>query len=445
MFSSYDYSTKYEINENYGIEGPNRKNTDDPDPEEELQLYLKSPEPLSLRENLGSAVLVSGWVETKARSDQEVFDFLNDEESAFGWEKIVAFVKDEKFAKKRLFSRSARYTGLSDKLEFRQGEKLPSVEQLQGIGSWVANVGSDLSLIKEIADLCSKSDVKNVSILINGSVNLDMTECREAVKILDDSSNNCQYTVVAVGEIEEHAEGSQPYEVNDFGTEEGIVSGSYSRVESLRLVTDCLQMDSGCNKALTFREAGTNSTAAKLVKGLREGGFSRPQEIDHIITKGVSAYDEAIKDYKQRKWEKENPDPEVVAKEMEEREKQAKLDWEKSEKEFEQRKIDEIEGFSKEWAKREYFRKSMGGNMGMTEEEFIKSEWKRAMFEGDLKYRMMHGQKTDERKELAEFLGKQDKKKGAALKKARKLLEEQLGTKLPEDLDNDDDDDEDED
>ena len=83
----------------------------------------------------------------------------------------------------------------------------------------------------------------------------------------------------------------------------------------------------------------------------------------------------------------------------------------------------------------------MGGNMGMTEEEYIESVWERAMFEGDLKYRMMHGGETDERKELAEFEAKQEKKKEAALRRAKEALEGKIGTLLPDDDDEDDDED----
>jgi len=151
------------------------------------------------------------------------------------------------------------------------------------------------------------------------------------------------------------------------------------------------------------------------------------------------AYEEAVEKYKQDKYDRENPDPEQLAKEEAEREKEAAIAWEKSEKEFAERKQKEIEDTARSWAKREYFRKSMGGNMGMTEEEYIESVWERAMFEGDLKYRMMHGGQTDERKELAEFEAKQEKKKEAALRRAKKALE---GTLLPSEDDDEDDDDE---
>lgn len=124
--------------------------------------------------------------------------------------------------------------------------------------------------------------------------------------------------------------------------------------------------------------------------------------------------------------------------EEEEREKEAAIAWKKTEEEFAERKKNEIEENARAWAKREYFRKSMGGNMGMAEEEYIESVWERAMFEGDLKYRMMHGGETDERKELAEFLEKQDKKKEIALRKAQEAMK----GLVPTGDDDDDDDDE---
>jgi len=429
----YAYSTSY------GIEGtPGREKEEDVNPEEDMLGYIEAPEPVSDRSNLSGKVLVSGWANTKERSDQTVFDFLNDEESPFKWDNIIAFVNDEKAAKKRLLSRSARYTGLLNKLEFTQSETeggLPTLAQLEGITSWVASVGNDLEKIKEIANLCGQSQIESVSILMEETNTLNPDAVKDALSALDINAEKCKYTVVAVGEIGDYEEGSKPYGIRDFGTDGGIVAGTYSRDESIRLVTTGLALNSGVNKAFSFVEVDTNSTEAKLVKSLREAGYTRYQEIDHMITKGISAYEKAVADYKQKKYDLENPDPEEQARLLKEREEQDRLAWEKSEQEFEERKTQEIEETARAWAKREYFRKSMGGNMGMTEEEYIESVWERAMFEGDLKYRMMHGGKTDERTELAEFLKKQEAKKANMLKKAKAALEDQLG---PEDGDDDD-------
>ena len=77
----------------------------------------------------------------------------------------------------------------------------------------------------------------------------------------------------------------------------------------------------------------------------------------------------------------------------------------------------------------------MSGDMPYSEEEYIKSVWERALFEGDLKYRMLRGMDTDERKELAEFKKKQEKKKSMMLERAKASLQEMLD----EDEDSDDD------
>eukprot|EP00594_Rhizosolenia_setigera_P007625 CAMPEP_0178954186 /NCGR_PEP_ID=MMETSP0789-20121207/8847_1 /TAXON_ID=3005 /ORGANISM="Rhizosolenia setigera, Strain CCMP 1694" /LENGTH=486 /DNA_ID=CAMNT_0020635553 /DNA_START=82 /DNA_END=1542 /DNA_ORIENTATION=+ len=430
MSTKYDYTTKYSATGSYGIEGGKPKKKDEFDPEESITAYLSAPDSVAAKSNLDGSVLVSGWVNTRERSDQFVFDLLNHEDSAFQFDKIVAFVDDMKFAKKRLLSRSARYTGLLDKLDFLEASssgELPTLEQLSGIKHWVANVeAGDLSKVQDIAQLCKQASVENVSILLSGANGLDAAASVSAIQALDTSDTT--FAVVSVGEFSEIPEGSLPYDISDFGTEEGVVplGVTYSRDEAIRAVTDSLQLESGSNKAMTFTEcASTNTTeniGARLVKGLREAGYTRPQEIDHMISKGVAAYEKAIADYKQAKWEKENPDPEKLKAEEEEREKEAAIAWKKTEQEFEERKKNEIEENARAWAKREYFRKSMGGNMGMTEEEYIESVWERAMFEGDLKYRMMHGGETDERKELAEFLDKQDKKKEIALRKAQEAM-----------------------
>jgi len=451
FMSSMQSSTTFQSTPTYGIEGPGREKEEDKDPAEDIQSYIDMPDSIAAKANLDGTVLVSGWVKTRERTDQTVFDLLNHEDSAMKFDKIVAFVDDVKFAKKRLLSRSARYTGLLDKLDFAEAaekDALPTADQLEGVKHWVANVeDGNLDTVKAIAALCQAApSLENVSVLLSGAKGLDVEQSKEAIQALDGNSERCKFAIVAVGELKEHQEGSRPYDVENFGTEGGVIPDDavVSRDESLRLVTECLQLETGSNKALTFTEIqNTNTTenvGARLIKGLREAGYTRPQELDHMIGKGIGEYDTACKKFQQEKFDRENPDPELVQKEKEERDRKAAIQWEQSEKEFEERKKKEIEDTARTWAKREYFRKSMGGNMGMTEEEYIVKVWDRAMFEGDLKYRMMHGGETDERAELAVFMTKQEKKKQAALKKAKKALEGKLGDLLDGDDDDDDDD-----
>merc|ERR1712086_566859 len=181
----------------------------------------------------------------------------------------------------------------------------------------------------------------------------------------------------------------------------------------------------------------------RLVIGLRQAGYTRPQEIDHMITKGVMGYEEAIEKYKKDKYDKENPDPEAVAKQESEAIQKAKDNARQRREASLERKKTEVEDNARDWAKRQYFRKSLGGNIDMTEEEYIKSVWDRAMFEGDLKYRMSKGLDTDERSEIEEFEAKQEKKRQLLMKKAEEALEGELGNLLTDGDDEDDDDDED--
>ena len=268
-------------------------NAENQNPEESIQAYLKAPDAVEARDNVDGTVMVSGLVKSQERTDQFIFDLLNHEESAFEFEKIVAFVDDVKFAKKRLLSRSARYTGLLDKLDFSEATSagsLPTSEQLDGVKSWLAFLEGDdvISSCKQIAAIAKDaSSVENVSILVTNAVGLGVSGCKEAVDALKDSGK--VYSVVAVGKLEEHAEGKIPYKYSEFGTDDGVLESDaiFSRDEALRMVTELLQLECGANKALTFSEVyDVNATEARLVKGLREAGYARPQEIDHMVRVG---------------------------------------------------------------------------------------------------------------------------------------------------------------
>eukprot|EP00978_Attheya_sp_CCMP212_P006092 scaffold13731_cov51-Attheya_sp.AAC.3 len=408
------------------------------DPEKSIQAYIVPPEPVAAKEQLvGTSVLVSGWVRDKERTDQFVFDLLNHEDNgAFDFTKIIAFVDDTKFAKKRLLSRSARYTGLLDKLDFVQASApgaLPTVEQLAGVKNWLAHVpDANLDLLKEIAGLAKQADsIDNVSVLVTQANHAasGVAPMLEALKAFEGGPT---FSIVAVGDISEKAEGSVPYELLDLSNAtataaltEGIVlhNATFSRGESLRLVTECFALASASNKAFTFQEVyDVNQTEAKIIRGLREAGYTRPQEIDHMITKGPAAYLQACADFKTKKPDGPTSEGEWLAKMDAEAKKKDLEEREKREKERDDVKQKEIDDIAREWAKREYFRQSMSGDMPYSEEEYITSIWERALFEGDLKYRMLRGQETDERKELAEFQVKQAKKQEAMLEQARKNL-----------------------
>jgi len=285
----------------WGTKGPPHKwadSTSKENPETNVQAYLKEPEAVEARVNIDGKCLVSGLVNDKDRTDQFLFDLLNHEESAFEFDKIVAFVDDAAFSKKRLLSRSARYTGLLDKLEFCEATSkggLPTAEQLQGVKNWVAVIDAAkddamLNTVKEIASLAkASSEVENVAILLAGANELATSDCSAALESLQSADGSLTYTIVAVGKLQDTPEGKEAYHYKEFGSEEGVLPAKavFSREEAYRMVTELLQLECGSNRALSFAEVyNVNATEVRLIKGLREAGYARPQEIDHMIREG---------------------------------------------------------------------------------------------------------------------------------------------------------------
>lgn len=265
--------------------------------EQNVQAYLKEPQAVEARANVDGTCLVSGLVRSKERTDQTIFDLLNHEDSAFEFDKLIAFADDIKFAKKRLLSRSARYTGLLDKLDFMEASEpgaLPTKEQLDGVKTWIAylEMNDSNDVLKDIENISTlvkeASSVENIAILLANANELDVEKSKAAVEKLQ-GDDSLSYTLVAVGKLEDHPEGKVPYRYAEFGTEEGVLpeKAIFSRDESLRMITELLQLECGVNKALSFREVyNVNVTEARLIKGLREAGYARPQEIDHMIREG---------------------------------------------------------------------------------------------------------------------------------------------------------------
>jgi len=407
-------------------------------PADNVQTYLKSPEAVEVRNSIDGTVLVSGLVRSKERTDQVIFDLLNNKESAFEFETIVAFVDDIGYAKKRLLSRSARYSGLLDVLDFAEASVpggLPSSAQLEGVKSWVAVFDSDdlVSKIDEVAAVIKQvGTIENIAILATNAAKLVSADEKHIVESL--KTSGAKYTMVAVGELQDIPEGTDPYSFREMGSSENTApkDTTFSRDEATRIITECLQLEAGVNRALSFSKVtDANATEAKLVKGLREAGYARPQEVDHMLRDGVNNYKQAIADFMEKNPDYEKGYTSDVWWEDEKFQKSVRKSAMRSAEEDQKVKdarAQEIEKIAKEWAKREYYKQMMGGAVGadVSEEGFTESVWERALFEGDLVYRQMNGEATDADAELEDFKAKQARKKQAMLQKAKSELKEIL-------------------
>jgi hypothetical protein len=261
-------------------------------PAEKVQAYLKAPEPVEARSTIDGTCLVSGLIRPGVTADDQfLFDLLNHQDSAFEFDKIVAFCPDTKLAKKQLISRSARYTGLLNKLDFAQGDSLPTAAQLEGVKSWLAYLQGDdlLEQVQTIAKtLAEAPSVENIAILLVGANELDVTASAAALEAIQNTGKT--YSIAAVGQLTDEPEGKQAYHFDQFGTVNGTLPAKaiFSRQESYRMITEMLQLEAGANKAFSFAEIyNVNATEVRLIRGLREAGYARLQEIDHMLRDGA--------------------------------------------------------------------------------------------------------------------------------------------------------------
>lgn len=389
----------------------------------EVMSYLSTVQaPTAIRSTLGSSVLISGFDPTDP-SATEVLDFLNNEDSPhLPFTKIVAHVEDMKMAKKRLISRTARYTGLLDKLDFSEGSALPSVEQLADVSSWVAHVGGgDMTKLGEIADIAEGAEsVKNVAILISGATSVGGDALKEAEELLKSKATTFAYTLLVVPEWNDEPEAMCAFGIVNatdvvdapFGAGE-----TFSREESLRIITECLAIEKAAGKCVVANASKDPvSLETMLIQGMREIGYDRVGEIEHMVASGVKGYNEMVAAKEDGgAWEKapEETEEEKAAKA---RTKEEQIVFKRQLRE-EAAKQAELQTMATQWAKREYLRKSLKRKIPIKEEEFIDIVWDRAMFEADLKYRTMQGQAVNESEERKAFREGQEKKKAEAYKK----------------------------
>jgi hypothetical protein len=256
-------------------------------------LLRKSRTATAIRGDLGSKVLVSGFTPSDPSASM-VLDFLNSEDASyFKWNKIVAHVPDVVSAKKRMIGRNARYTGLLDKLDFvaeKEGSKIPTAEQLDGVSSWVVHVANgELDMIKQVVEVAEAVDsVKNVAILVSGAGSVSTEAMKESNEML--LAQKKSYTLVAVPEWNDQPEALCAYgirNVTDVSEAPFVTGETFSREESLRIVTECLAVEGARGKCVVANAStDKKSVESMLIQGMRESGFSRIEEVAMMVMNG---------------------------------------------------------------------------------------------------------------------------------------------------------------
>jgi hypothetical protein len=323
----------------YFFDGDSAKmEAQDKNPVKYIQSYIPSPEPVEVRPSLEqSTCIVSG---SKPISP-ELFYLLNHEDSAFGFKKIVAISSDVAATKKQLLTRQARYTGLLSKLDYESSSLLPTSTLLQEASSWVAVIDNlnDLKMMTQYV-----GQVQNVAILYMASKDqhdtgtttsssTTTTTTTETFQALKMANPNVSLVVVdqdAIKFVEQDplmlenkrkavpllyfdSSSSQDNDDEVVVVEEepsnDVQDPLFLLDEALRLVTDCLQLQAAAGKTISLSLVENDTTSKtsssqtskelfpKLIKGLREAGYQRPQEIDYMLRMGVNHYANAIQEF----------------------------------------------------------------------------------------------------------------------------------------------------
>lgn len=435
----------------------------------------------ALREDLGSTVLLTGNV-----MDPSLLNILNN--NIFGqtnvpnfkFTTIKALVDDVAAVKKGAISRQARYSGLLDKLVIEPAsavEPKVSASDLEGVTSWILQVDASESekVLGEVAELANSVDaLRNVVALVVGAEDMSSVPGADALVAAGG-------TVLAVGELYDGGMEGGYYHVGPLGPASGMTATEgqaprMSKKMAYQLVAHSLAIESTSSSALGAYEYSPEALSklgepyleekfaerdddgeflpdefkdvkmeGRLIRALRESGFTGIMELDVLLSKGIevswtncpsapcylvrptlvptfiSAPSQNFKQYIANPPVKESPFAQIVSeRDAKDKEIMAMLEAESKKNEElalareESSKQREIEQIAQEWAIKEYSLKMIGGDLdkSTSEKEYVKSVWDTAMVEA---------KKTYERVTSAEY-AKELARKEVAYKRTDELF-----------------------
>ncbi|KAL3805293.1 hypothetical protein HJC23_009000 [Cyclotella cryptica] len=384
----------------------------------------------------------------------------------FEFRKIILAVQGgeeaAKEVKKRVISRENRYSGLLDKLVIEAEETLlPSPERMEGVTSWIVRLdkGQASEMLPQVAELASGcAALKNVLVMVEGVDSMAGT-VDGWESLLHAGKDKFQSTLLAVGELYDAGTEGKFYHIGNFvgGEVSSLASSSVEmtnadanaptmfRDDAYLTLANLLALECSSNKALGAYEFSATSMekvlspidetpkkvlkdgefvpedvpeedewkavkyANRIVRGMRELGFSRLAELDVLLDKGVNGYIEYMNappkplaryEKKKDKWD------EIDEKIMAQLDAELAVSEAKRKAEEEQQYKEEVEGMARDWAIREYALRSLRDEVdGMTEREFIQSVWEEALEEGEKLYATINSESYKrklEKKDISE-------------------------------------------
>lgn len=300
----------------------------------------------SLRTDLGNTILLTGTYHPGLLRALNNNDFGNRSDGGggesgdlipnFQFEKIILSIQGEdmaKEAKKRVISREARYSGLLNKVVIEAEENyLPNVQRMEGVSSWIVRLdaGETAEMLPKVAELAKSAEtLKNVIVIVEGMASMACDNIDGWDVLLAEDS--FQSTLFAVGELYDEGDAGKFYHIGNYQagpssaielTNDDAKSPKMLRGDAYFTLANLLALNVSANKALVayeyspttmetvrssieeakkvIKEGETEPTDApdddvwkgvkytnRLVRAMREMGFSRLGELDVLLARGV--------------------------------------------------------------------------------------------------------------------------------------------------------------
>lgn len=230
---------------------------------------------------LGGKIVVSGIGE----SDEDEF-FLNLLNEQKIWSSVVLASSSSILSKKRFLSRTARYSGLLNILEFADFESgdISGLRQLlQSANAWIA-FNASKEYVEPFADLALDVGVKRMIVTVglhDDQIEDTMLEAFESVSKKFQNAG-LSFTGIRHGQIVSGGE-DNPYEIVNSTTP--LPSNTVERGVLGRVTAELLLLNKAANQ-----ECGVSSStefAAAYLNILRSTGLTRSQEVDKMFSGGL--------------------------------------------------------------------------------------------------------------------------------------------------------------
>jgi hypothetical protein len=125
---------------------------------------------------------------------------------------------------------------------------------------------------------------------VSGAANVGQKALSEMEEMMKSKATSFAYTVVVVPEWNDVPEAQCAYgvlNVTDVAESPFVAGETFSREESLRIVTECLAIEGAKGKCVVANAfPDKSSVEGMLIQSMRETGFSRIEEVGMMVMNG---------------------------------------------------------------------------------------------------------------------------------------------------------------